>query len=119
MPEDVIFVPLGFTYQILQGYYKGSDPEWPSFITFRRDRGKDKAVRSTWLWIPYFVNLIPNHQTKELVDLVGSYFAGMKPMREGLGVPVKVRNIWLDVLIPHGPPREHECSGYARRPLVH
>lgn len=46
MPEDAIFIPLGFTRQRPQTFYKGSDPEWQSFLEFRRDRDREKAVRS-------------------------------------------------------------------------
>ena len=46
MPEDAIFIPLGFTHQRPQEFYKGSDPEWQSFLEFRRDREREKAVRS-------------------------------------------------------------------------
>ena len=48
MPEDAIFIPLGFTHQRPREYYKGSDPEWQSFIEFRKDREREKAVRSMY-----------------------------------------------------------------------
>lgn len=49
MPEDALFIPLGFTRQRPLEFYKGSDPEWQSFVEFRKDREKEKAVRSMYL----------------------------------------------------------------------
>ena len=46
MPEDAIFIPLGFTRQRPPTFYRGSDPEWQSFLEFRKDHDKEKAVRS-------------------------------------------------------------------------
>lgn len=49
LPEDAIFIPLGFTRQRPQEFYKGSDPEWRSFVEFRRDRDREKKVRRMYL----------------------------------------------------------------------
>lgn len=46
MPEDALFIPVGLTRQRPQEYYMGTDPEWQSFIDFRKDPGREKAVRS-------------------------------------------------------------------------
>lgn len=46
MPENALFIPLGLTRQRPQEFYKASDPEWQSFVDFRMDRNKEKAVRS-------------------------------------------------------------------------
>ena len=46
MPEDALFIPLGFINQLPTTYYKGTDPEWQSFIAFMRDKQKDLQVRS-------------------------------------------------------------------------
>jgi len=45
-PEDAVFIPLGLTRQRPQEFYKASDPEWQSFVEFRKDRDREKAVRS-------------------------------------------------------------------------
>ena len=45
-PEDAVFIPLGLTRQRPQEFYKASDPEWQSFVEFRKDRSREKAVRS-------------------------------------------------------------------------
>lgn len=46
MPEDAFFIPLGLVRQLPHTHYKGSDPEWQSFVEFGRDREKTTAVRS-------------------------------------------------------------------------
>ena len=46
MPQNALFVPLGRPRQIPQTYYKGTDPEWQSFIDFRKDRKKAGDVQS-------------------------------------------------------------------------
>ena len=46
IPEDAYFIPLGFARQRPQMFYKGSDPEWQSFIEFSRDRNRGLAIRS-------------------------------------------------------------------------
>lgn len=47
MPEDAFFIPLGLVRQRPQTHYKGSDPEWQSFVEFAKDRERPAAVRST------------------------------------------------------------------------
>lgn len=46
MPEDAFFIPLGLTRQKPQEYYKASDPEWRSFVDFKKDRDKETSVKS-------------------------------------------------------------------------
>ena len=46
MPEDAFFIPLGLVRQLPHTHYKGSDPEWQSFVEFGRDRERTAAVRS-------------------------------------------------------------------------
>lgn len=41
----------------------------------------------------------------------------MKGMQSKLGVPIKLGRVWLDIIVPYGPPPEYERSGYARRPV--
>ena len=47
MPEDAIFIPLGFVRQRPHTPYSGSDPEWQSFVEFRKDRKRALAVQGT------------------------------------------------------------------------
>lgn len=46
LPEDALFIPVGLTRQRPQEYYQGTDPEWQSFIEFRKDSGREKIIRS-------------------------------------------------------------------------
>lgn len=49
MPEDAIFIPLGLAHQLPQTFYKGTDPEWQSFIEFSKDKKRNLMVRSMLL----------------------------------------------------------------------
>ena len=46
MPEDAIFIPLGLARQRPETYYKATDPEWQSFIEYRKDREREPAIKS-------------------------------------------------------------------------
>ena len=46
MPQNALFVPLGRPRQTPQTYYRGTDPEWQSFIDFRKDKKKAGDVQS-------------------------------------------------------------------------
>lgn len=46
MPDDALFIPLGLAHQRPQTYYKGTDPEWQSFLTFASDHNRNYQVRS-------------------------------------------------------------------------
>ena len=48
MPEDAVFIPLGFVRQRPHTHYNGTDPEWQSFVEFRKDRERSVAVQSTF-----------------------------------------------------------------------
>jgi hypothetical protein len=52
-----------------------------------------------------------DHTPEELALLVGSHFSGMKSMQKGLGTPVNIKQFWIDVIFPEGPPPEYERSG--------
>ena len=52
-PEDSWFIPLGIARQRPQAFYKGSDPEWQSFVEFSRDKKRGMFIRSRS--ILYFV----------------------------------------------------------------
>ena len=53
MPEDAFFIPLGLIRQLPHTHYKGSDPEWQSFVEFGRDRERTTAVRSRSASAPF------------------------------------------------------------------
>lgn len=46
MPDDALFIPLGLAHQRPQTYYKGTDPEWQSFLEFASDHKRSYQVRS-------------------------------------------------------------------------
>lgn len=46
MPEDAIFIPLGFVHQRPPTFYKGNDPEWQAFVEFSKDRTKVQQIQS-------------------------------------------------------------------------
>ena len=45
LPDDALFIPIGWPRQGPQTYYKGSDPEWQSFIEFARDQKRVKNCK--------------------------------------------------------------------------
>lgn len=45
-PEDAWFIPLGLARQRPQTFYKGSDPEWQSFVEFSHDKKRNHFIRS-------------------------------------------------------------------------
>lgn len=45
MPDDALFIPLGLAHQRPPVYYKGTDPEWQSFLEFAADRKRSNQVR--------------------------------------------------------------------------
>ena len=58
-------------------------------------------------------NAIP----EELVALIYSFYTGTPSIHRqtGVGVPVKLGRVWLDIIIPPGPSAEYERSGCVRR----
>lgn len=46
LPEDAIFIPLWWGTKRPDRYYKGSDPEWQSYVKFSHDKKKAHATRS-------------------------------------------------------------------------
>ena len=112
MPEDALFIPLGKVRQLPETQYKGSDPEWQSFVEFGQDRERPAAVRSTFAfhtWTP-----AANAVSDELVELVQHVYTQTTTVQRHVGAPVKPGRVWLDILVPYGPPPEYEQSGYVR-----
>ena len=48
MPEDALFIPLWFAQQKPKTLYKGTDPEWLSFVDLSRDRKRCQFIKSAW-----------------------------------------------------------------------
>ncbi|KAL8779394.1 MAG: hypothetical protein Q9213_006962 [Squamulea squamosa] len=87
------FVPLGFAYQLPQTFYKGSDPEWQSFVQLSKNKKKCLILKN------------------ELTGLVGRYVGSMPQMEAALGKGNVPKRHWLDIDFPDGPPPEYERKG--------
>lgn len=92
MPEDAFFIPLGRIHELPPTRYKSGDPEWQSFVEFGQKRERPAAVK------------------KELADMIYSV-TGTIGIHRHIGVPAKLGRVWLDILVPPGPPPEYEQSG--------
>lgn len=46
LPEDALFIPLSPVRQRPAKLYKGSDPEWQSFVQFAQDRKRRSHIES-------------------------------------------------------------------------
>ncbi|KAL8687433.1 MAG: hypothetical protein Q9218_006390 [Villophora microphyllina] len=91
--EDTIFIPLGFAYELPKQYYKGSDPEWQSFIQLSRDKK------------------LCDYLKNQLVGLVGQFLGSTPQFEKFLGKGNKPGKYWLDIDFPDGPPPEYERKG--------
>ena len=45
MPENAVFIPLGWAKKKPKTFYKGTDPEWQSFVDFSKDRKRTQVIR--------------------------------------------------------------------------
>ncbi|KAI9811337.1 MAG: hypothetical protein M1827_005497 [Pycnora praestabilis] len=91
--EDAIFIPLGWARQRTVQPYKGSDPEWKSFIAVSKDKQRGLKIR------------------RELAALTGKVVSKHKSFNKVLGQEMKVGKYWLDFDFPAGPPPEYERGG--------
>ncbi|KAL8936771.1 MAG: hypothetical protein Q9216_004756 [Gyalolechia sp. 2 TL-2023] len=85
---DTVFIPLGFAYELPQKLYKGTDPEWQSFVELSR-----------------------NKKLYQLTGMVGQMVGSMPMFQKALGENNKPRRFWLDIDFPDGPPPEYERKG--------
>lgn len=93
MPENAIFIPLSFPRQLPRTFYKGTDPEWQSFIAFAKDKNRSLRIRN------------------DLAGMIGQHLGSMKSFQKHLGQSIQPRKFWLDIDFPDGPPPEYERSG--------
>ena len=49
MSEEAWFIPLWFARERPRTFYKGTDPEWASFVKFAEDKDRDQYVRSEYI----------------------------------------------------------------------
>ncbi|KAI9880140.1 MAG: UAA transporter [Pleopsidium flavum] len=92
-PDDAIFIPLGWARQCPRTFYKGSDPEWQSFLAFAQDRRRSLMIRN------------------DLAGMVGQHLGSMRQFQQFLGQPMTPGKFWLDVDFPDGPPPDYERGG--------
>ena len=109
-PEDAIFIPVGWPRQLPRVFYKGSDPEWQSFLKFAGDMGKPPAVKS--LWRSQVFDLNTDARAEQLAGIVLGFLSDDRRLQKFLGTPIGIRQYWLDIDFPYGPPIEYERSGY-------
>ncbi|KAK3054327.1 hypothetical protein LTR09_004595 [Extremus antarcticus] len=91
-PEST-FIPLTWSKTLPRTYYRGSDPEWQSFIQIAKDRTRHKKIQN------------------ELVQIVFTGSVQHPTIARQLGPEAKVGKYWLDISFPDGPPPEFERSG--------
>lgn len=111
MPENAIFIPLSFPRQLPRTFYKGTDPEWQSFIAFAKDKNRSLLIRSM-SFSNEFPELSLSDGTDDLAGMIGQHLGNMKSFQKHLGQSIQPRKYWLDVDFPDGPPPEYERSGY-------
>jgi hypothetical protein len=91
--EGSIFIPLGFARQKDRSCYRGSDPEWQSFISLANEPQRIERIQ------------------QELVDLIMAQVNGNVRFAHSLGGNPQAGRRLLDVQFPNGPPPEFERTG--------
>ncbi|KAL8918013.1 MAG: hypothetical protein Q9208_007611 [Pyrenodesmia sp. 3 TL-2023] len=91
--DNTIFIPLGFAYKLPRSYYKGTDPEWQSFVELSKNKKLCEYLKN------------------QLTGMVGQYVGSMPPFQKVLGEKHKPRKFWIDIDFPQGPPPEYERKG--------
>lgn len=109
LPDDALFIPVGWPRQRPQTYYKGTDPEWQSFVEFARDqkrvkRCKGSYVRDVGLTLELTV-------VAEVAGTLSMALSKDRQMQQALGTPIRISAVWLNIDYPYGPPPEYERSG--------
>lgn len=93
--EPILFLPFPFTTkEVKQPLYRGSDPEWETFVKVNQDTKLQKEIKFG------LADEIKRGVEKNpaFVRLLG-------------GGGISVRKIWLDILYPPAPPPKHYVSG--------
>ncbi|KOS17687.1 hypothetical protein ESCO_002513 [Escovopsis weberi] len=98
MSEDddvLLFLPFPFTTkEVKQPPYKGSDPEWTTFLAVNKDQQLQKDIKFG------LAELIRRgvERNPAYVQLLG-------------GKDIKLKKLWLDIIYPPHPPPKHFVSG--------
>ncbi|RFU77624.1 hypothetical protein TARUN_4617 [Trichoderma arundinaceum] len=93
--EPILFLPFPFTTkEVRQPPYKGSDPEWATFIAVNKDQQLQKDIKLG------LAELIRRgvERNPAYVQLLG-------------GRDIKLKKLWLDIIYPPAPPPKHYVSG--------
>ncbi|TFB02287.1 hypothetical protein CCMA1212_005662 [Trichoderma ghanense] len=93
--EPILFLPFPFTTkEVRQPPYKGSDPEWATFIAVNKDQQLQKDIKMG------LAELIRRgvERNPAYVQLLG-------------GRDIKLKKLWLDIIYPPAPPPKHYVSG--------
>ncbi|KAM0547015.1 hypothetical protein ACHAPJ_010558 [Fusarium lateritium] len=92
--EPLLFLPFPFTTkEVKQPPYRGSDPEWQTFVKVSQDKKLLQEIK----------NGLAN-EIKRGVERSPAVF-------KLLGGEVAVRKFWLDIIFPPAPPPMHYVSG--------
>lgn len=91
--ETSTFIPLTWATKQPRTYYKGSDPEWQTFLSIARDKPRHAAIQS------------------ELVRMVFAGALQHASIARQLGGDAQVGKYWLDISFPDGPPPEYVRAG--------
>ncbi|KAI4255308.1 MAG: hypothetical protein LQ352_002640 [Teloschistes flavicans] len=108
--EDAIFIPLGFAYELPRNFYKGSDPEWQSFVRLSKDKKQCQFLKSI-LSVRFALSRRLTCLPDQLVGLVGRFLGATPQFEKLLGKSYKPGKYWLDIEFPDGPPPEYERKG--------
>ncbi|KAG5950761.1 hypothetical protein E4U53_004460 [Claviceps sorghi] len=93
--QPLLFLPFPFTKtEVEQPPYKGSDPEWSTFLALNRDPQAQKEIKFS------LAEMVRRavERNPDIVKLLG-------------GKEIKLRKMWLDIIYPPEPPPKHFISG--------
>ncbi|KAF1975223.1 hypothetical protein BU23DRAFT_552630 [Bimuria novae-zelandiae CBS 107.79] len=92
--EGLIFLPTGFSRPRPRRFYRGSDPEWQTFIRLAPDRKRMEKIR------------------EELITTVRDLATKNAHIKMHLGkIDTTKGKVWIEVKFPDGPPLEYEQPG--------
>ncbi|KAK7191773.1 hypothetical protein PSPO01_02222 [Paraphaeosphaeria sporulosa] len=92
--DGLLFFPTGFSRPRPRSYYRGSDPEWQTFVRLAQDRPRVEKIRG------------------ELVTMVRDLASRNPKFTFLLGkIDTTKGSIWIEVKFPDGPPLEYERPG--------
>lgn len=108
--EPLLFLPFPFTTEeVKQPLYRGSDPEWQTFVKISQDKKLLQEIKSG------LHKFIKYTRSNGVIDgLANEIKRGVErnpAFNKLLGGEVAVRKFWLDIIFPPAPPPMHYVSG--------